>query len=99
MQVFAWVLVGVLGIAAVVLVALWMRARIALDAWDFENVERRVQVCLDINPRSAEAYVVLAALRMIERRFEEAISVENLTAFVAIVAIDNPGPFDYQMPV
>ncbi len=48
-------------------------ARIALDAWDFENVESRVAVCLDINPRSVEAYVLLAALRMIERRFEEAI--------------------------
>ncbi len=50
-------------------------ARIALDGWDFENVESRVAVCLDINPRSAEAYVLLAACRMLERRFEDAAAV------------------------
>ncbi|MCH8880748.1 MAG: tetratricopeptide repeat protein [Planctomycetes bacterium] len=49
--------------------------RIALDGWDFENVESRVAVCLDINPRSAEAYVLLAACRMLERRFEDAVAV------------------------
>lgn len=49
-------------------------ARIALDAWNFADVESRVAVCLDLNPRSAQTHVVLAALRMIERRFEEAAS-------------------------
>jgi tetratricopeptide (TPR) repeat protein len=51
---------------------------IAMRGWDFQNVERRIHLCLDINPRYAPAFVLLAQLRMTERRFEDAADAAQL---------------------
>ncbi|MCG3136302.1 MAG: Lipopolysaccharide assembly protein B [Phycisphaerae bacterium] len=47
---------------------------IALENWSFEYVETYSAIALDINPHCAEAYVLLAACRMLERRYDDALA-------------------------
>lgn len=48
--------------------------RIALERWDFEGCEKRIGAALDINPKSVGARLLLADLKMTERRYEEALA-------------------------
>lgn len=46
---------------------------VALDAWNFEEVERRAEAALKINPRYAPAIHLLAKKFVVERRYPQAI--------------------------
>lgn len=46
---------------------------VALEGWRFEEVERRVEAALDINPDYAAAHNLAARSKILERRYDEAI--------------------------
>ncbi len=48
---------------------------VMLEKWDFEEVERRVDLALDINPNYGPAIDLLAKTRVVERRYPAAISL------------------------
>ncbi len=45
---------------------------VALDGWQFEEVERRVEAALKVNPNFAPAHHLLAKKLILERRYEQA---------------------------
>ena len=47
-------------------------ARLALEDWNFELIEQRVNAALEINPNSVAGQLVLAQSRMLERRYADA---------------------------
>ncbi len=47
---------------------------VALDRWDFEDVERKVATALGINPNFAPAHNLLAHCRLQERRYDETVA-------------------------
>ncbi|MCK6483402.1 MAG: tetratricopeptide repeat protein [Phycisphaerae bacterium] len=47
-------------------------ARVALEKWDFDLVEKRAAQALQINPNCVAAHCVLAECRMLERRYADA---------------------------
>ena len=49
--------------------------RIALGEWDFDKVEQQAQLALETNPRDLPALLLLADLRMEERRHKDAEAV------------------------
>ncbi|MCO6438855.1 MAG: tetratricopeptide repeat protein [Phycisphaerae bacterium] len=53
-------------------------ARVALDAWNFEDAEKNAQEALKINPRFPPAWHVQAERLLIERRYDEAIAAANV---------------------
>ena len=46
---------------------------VALEGWDFEEVERRVELALTVNPKFAPAIHLLAGKYLWERRYRQAI--------------------------
>lgn len=48
---------------------------VMLEKWNFEEVERQVELALDINPNYGPAIHLLAKTRVVERRYEEAIKL------------------------
>jgi tetratricopeptide (TPR) repeat protein len=46
---------------------------VALERWDFDEVERRADLALDVNPNHAPAIHLLAKKLIVERRYEQAI--------------------------
>lgn len=48
---------------------------VMLEKWDFEEVERRVNLALDINPNYGPAIHLLAKTRVVERRYPAAIEL------------------------
>jgi len=48
---------------------------VALERWDFEQVEQRVSEALAVNPRFAPALHLKARLRLVERRYAQAREV------------------------
>ena len=46
--------------------------RVALDGWDFDETERRVDLALAVNPRYVPAFTLRAEQKLTERRYAEA---------------------------
>ena len=50
-------------------------ARIALEKWDFEEVEKRVRFARQTNPNHCGAINTLACCRLVERRYADALNL------------------------
>ena len=48
---------------------------VALEGWDFEEVDRRIDLALAVNPNDAEAWHLRGLNRLLERRYEDAANV------------------------
>lgn len=53
--------------------ALVLLARMDLENWQFERIDRRIERALKINPRHTEALYIRAKARLSERQFQQAI--------------------------
>ncbi len=47
---------------------------LALDRWDFEQTDQRIELARNLNPNEPDVFRLEAALRLTERRYEEARS-------------------------